>query len=174
MANIKVSEMPTATSVNNEDYLMVVQGNENKKITANNLLINSNIAAASTSTSQTTTTTNGEKVPMTGGTIVGSKLTLTNDGGVKIGNGVSYVKAWGSMIFSTISGTNGRHHIQIFRNSTSMGSLAFRLVGSWSAINIPPVLIPVNPNDVIYLYARTQDGSGATIYNATLTVEVVA
>lgn len=132
-----------------------------------------NIVGASTSTSQTTTTTNGEKVPMTGGTIVGSKLTLTNDGGVKIGNGVSYVKAWGSVMFLTISGTNERHHIQIFRNSTNMGSLAFRLVGSWSAINIQPVLIPVSPNDVIYLYTRTQDSSGATIYSASLTVEVV-
>ena len=34
MANIKISELNEATSVNNEDLLMVVQNNENKKVPA--------------------------------------------------------------------------------------------------------------------------------------------
>jgi hypothetical protein len=132
-----------------------------------------NIVGASTSTSQATSSTNGEKVPMTTATIVGTKLTKTDDGGIKIGSGVSYVKACGAIIFSTISGVDERHHILIYKNGTNHGSLVYRLRGNWEAINIQPTLIPVSADDVIYLYVRTQDSSGATVYSATLTVEVV-
>lgn len=38
MANIKVSELNNATSINNNDLLLVVQNNETKKITKGNLL----------------------------------------------------------------------------------------------------------------------------------------
>lgn len=40
MANIKVSELNTATSFNDEDYTMIVQNGENKKITRQNFLKN--------------------------------------------------------------------------------------------------------------------------------------
>lgn len=131
------------------------------------------VVSASTSTEYSTTTTNGEKIAMTGAKIIGSKLTLTNDGGIKIGTGVSYVKASGAILFSTITAADQRHHILIYKNSSNMSSLVFRLRGNWDSINIQPVMIQVSPNDVIYLYVRTQDGTGAKIYNAVLTVEVV-
>lgn len=38
MANIKVSELPSATSLNDEDLVMIVQNNESKKINGENLL----------------------------------------------------------------------------------------------------------------------------------------
>lgn len=38
MANIKVSEMPLATSVTPEDLIMLIQGGGNKKVTTNTLL----------------------------------------------------------------------------------------------------------------------------------------
>lgn len=37
MANIKVSELPTATEFNDDDYVMIVQSNTNKKITKENM-----------------------------------------------------------------------------------------------------------------------------------------
>ena len=40
MANIKVSEMATATTFENDDYVMIVQNNKNKKITRQNILEN--------------------------------------------------------------------------------------------------------------------------------------
>ena len=40
MANVKVSEMATATSFENDDYTMIVQSNKNKKITKQNMLGN--------------------------------------------------------------------------------------------------------------------------------------
>ena len=38
MANIKVSELNEATTINDEDLLMVVQGNENKKVSIETLM----------------------------------------------------------------------------------------------------------------------------------------
>lgn len=38
MTNIKVSELPSATSFNDEDLVMIVQNNESKKISGENLL----------------------------------------------------------------------------------------------------------------------------------------
>ena len=37
MANIKISELPTATSFEDDDYVMIVQSNANKKITKQNM-----------------------------------------------------------------------------------------------------------------------------------------
>lgn len=37
MANIKVSQLPTATEFNDDDYVMIVQSNQNKKITKQNM-----------------------------------------------------------------------------------------------------------------------------------------
>ena len=37
MSTIKVSEMPTATSFEDDDYVMIVQSNTNKKITKQNM-----------------------------------------------------------------------------------------------------------------------------------------
>ena len=132
-----------------------------------------NILFATTYATQTTSSTDPEKIPMNGFAVVGTKLSKTTDGGIKIGSGVSYVKVSGSIIFSTISGTDNRHHILIYKNSTNMGSLVFRLRGNWDSINIQPLLISVTAGDVIYLYMRSQDASGAVINSASLMVEAV-
>lgn len=46
MANIKVSEMPLATSVTPEDLIMLIQGGGNKKVTTNTLLGDSIVVSA--------------------------------------------------------------------------------------------------------------------------------
>ena len=40
MANVKVSELPTATNFNDDDYTMIVQNNTTKKIEKSNILEN--------------------------------------------------------------------------------------------------------------------------------------
>lgn len=57
MANIKVSEMPAATSVSPDNLLMIVSGGTNKKITYTNLFSNivTNIQTLRTDIGQTTT-----------------------------------------------------------------------------------------------------------------------
>ena len=60
MANIKVSEMATATTFEDDDYTMIVQSNKNKKITRANILggIESDISDLDTSVTQNTTKIN--------------------------------------------------------------------------------------------------------------------
>lgn len=40
MANVKVSELPETTNFYNDDYMMVIQSNQNKKISKENMLNN--------------------------------------------------------------------------------------------------------------------------------------
>lgn len=53
MANIKVSELPSTTSFNDEDYTMIVQGGETKKITKFDLLQTTSSITYSDFTSET-------------------------------------------------------------------------------------------------------------------------
>lgn len=122
--------------------------------------------------SYTTTTQNNEKYTFTGFNGVGNKLTLSN-GGVKIGSGVSYVKVCTYALFSTISGADNRHNLYIFKNSSNQLTTINRLRGAWETMASTTIVIPVSANDVLYLYVRSQDNTGAVINNASITVEVV-
>lgn len=175
MANIKVSEMPTTTIVNDEDYFMMVQGNQNKKITVGTLSLKPNILTASGTTNITTGNNTYDKIPLEITTQIGDKLSISNDGGIKIGTGVSYIKISGTITFSTISGSGQRHHLNIWKNSSSQATATGRLTGTWETLATDTRLISVQENDVIYLIARTQDGSGAVVNGSSsrLTVEVV-
>ena len=122
--------------------------------------------------SYTTTTKDNEKYAFTESDGVGNKLTLS-DGGVKIGSGVSYVKICAYAMFSTISGIDNRHNLYIFKNSSNQLTAINRLRGAWETIASTTVVIPVSTNDILYLYVRSQDNTGAVINSASLTVEVV-
>lgn len=176
MANIKVSELNTATSFNDEDYTMIVQSGENKKITRENIvapLIEKNIMMAQNSGSITTGQNVYEKIPLELNTSVGTKLTLdTTNNGIKIGSGVSYVKVSGSVTFSERAGSS-RHALLIYKNASVVGNAIARFDGNWETIVLNEMLVPVQENDIIYLYVRTQDASGAVTDASFLTVEVV-
>lgn len=58
MANVKISELATATQFNNNDYTMIIQSNENKKITKSNMLNSVNVAIGDITTLKTNDTTN--------------------------------------------------------------------------------------------------------------------
>ncbi len=177
MANIKVSEMPTTTTANDEDYLMIVQNNESKKITIENLNSNfeKNIITAIGTENLTTTTQALELIKIASMATVGSKLSVSNNT-IKIGSGVSYVKINGMLTFATISGVGQRHHVYIRKNSTNAITSSRRLNGTWETIETATIVIPVEENDTISLYVRSQDGTGAMVdmNGCRLTVEVVA
>lgn len=60
MANIKVSEMPQANSVNDVDLLMIVQGTTNKKVTKQVLMEDVNTTLSNIQEEQETQNTNIE------------------------------------------------------------------------------------------------------------------
>lgn len=105
---------------------------------------------------------------------IGDKLTIQN-GGIKIGSGVSKVKVNANLKIAT--NTVGNKHARILKNTTSVGWGISRGIsaGDESSISVSPLLIDVSEDDILYLayYAAAGDGISAN-YNATyLTVEVV-
>lgn len=132
-----------------------------------------NIMTAQNSSTTTTGANTYDKIPLKLKTSVGTKLTIdSTNKGVKIGSGVSYIKVSGLATFGTRAGTS-RHQLLIYKNTTIISGAITRLDGNWETIVLNEILFPVSQNDIIYLYVRTQDSSGAVVDTAYLTVEVV-
>lgn len=121
------------------------------------------------------------KIAMNASNSFGNKLTATNDGGIKIGAGVSKILVSGRMLIS--SNVVGSYYIRICANSidTTLGWVTHTnnsTSATFESIDITPTLVDVNENDVIYLYYYVPDSS-ATIYGGSfgaqtsLTVESV-
>ena len=105
---------------------------------------------------------------------VGSKLTLEN-GGIKIGSGVSKVKINADLKY--ICNAVGNKHSRILKNTASVAWANQRAlsVDDEFTISIGQKIIDVQEGDVFYLAYYAADGDViSTNYNATyLTVEVV-
>lgn len=109
---------------------------------------------------------------------VGDQLTFTEDGGIKIGSGVSYIKVSG--LGNPQSSTGGLAYMRICKNSSgdiltwSMNNIA----ANWASVSvvIPAKMVEVDENDIIYMYIYTEGtgsigpGNGA---DCSLTVEVI-
>lgn len=113
---------------------------------------------------------------------VGGKLTATNDGGIKIGSGISKILVSGQMAVEIVA-TAGRRHVRIIKNSYSAANT---LAWGWDnlqindseCITISPQLADVTTNDVIYLVyytGDTDDKIGGNAYGGrtSLTVDTV-
>ena len=121
-------------------------------------------------------------VPLTHSNGIGSKLTFTSNGGIKIGAGVSYVKVSAILDFNKIQ-SNASRHIRIMKNEyasdTTLGwAYNFMHQGNPQAIVIPPMLVSVQEGDIIYLWYYTpnsNDSIGGGIYGnrTSLTIETV-
>lgn len=121
-------------------------------------------------------------VPLTHSNGIGSKLTFTSNGGIKIGAGVSYVKVSAILGFNQIQSDASRH-IRIMKNeyanNTTLGwAYNFMHQGDPQTIVIPPMLASVQEGDIIYLWYHTpnsNDSIGGNIYGnrTSLTIETV-
>lgn len=113
---------------------------------------------------------------------IGSKLTATSDGGVKVGANVSKVLVSGRASIQG-SSTSGRRHLRIMKNSyTNNNTLAWSqddLAASVTEdIVITPTLCDVEEGDTIYLWyhvPNSADTLGGNAYGSrtSMTVEVV-
>lgn len=106
---------------------------------------------------------------------IGNKLIFEN-GGIKIGAGVSKVKVSGNMSFSV--GSTGAKHLHIDKNNIEtiwMHQVA-TTTSNHFPLAVPPVLIEVQENDIFTLkyYATAKDKViGHNMPTTYLTVEVV-
>ena len=121
-------------------------------------------------------------VPLNQSISTGDKLTLTQDGGIRIGAGVSFVKISGILSYNSI-GADGAKHVRIMKNSYSNNNTLawaynYMLAGDPCNVAIPPMLAPVTEGDVIYLWYHTTNATDAIGGNAygnrtSLTVETI-
>jgi hypothetical protein len=121
-------------------------------------------------------------VPLNQSISTGDKLTLTQDGGIRIGAGVSFVKISGILSYNSI-GADGAKHVRIIKNSyrnsnTLAWAYNYMLAGDPCNVAIPPMLAPVSEGDIIYLGYHTTNATDAIGGNAygnrtSLTVETI-
>lgn len=123
------------------------------------------------------------RIAMAGVNSFGDSLTATNDGGIRIGAGVSKILVSGRMLIS--SSVVGSQYIRICKNTAdSANTLGWvthtnqSTSATFESIDITPTLVDVNEGDVIYMYYYVP-ASSSTIYGTTfgnqtsLTVETV-
>ena len=121
-------------------------------------------------------------VPLNQSISAGDKLTLTQDGGIQVGAGVSYVKISGILSYNSV-GADGAKHVRIMKNSYSNNNTLawaydYMIAGDPCSIAIPPMLAPVSEGDIIYIWYHTTNSTDTIGGNAygnrtSLTVETI-
>lgn len=134
------------------------------------------IITAKGGSSEIATTSSGNKLTMATATTIGNKLTLTNDGGIKIGAGVTKVAISASTTYT--GGDVSQHALLIYKNSKAAeNSLARVLFNSSSNIQttiiIPYQIVSVSENDILYLFASSSVNKFVSGPMSYMTVEVV-
>ena len=109
-----------------------------------------------------TSTKNNQKIPLTLSNLKGTKLSITDDGGVKIGAGVDKILVNAQVYFFTGSNHTDGKNVYIYKNDTAVCRGARRDNYNYIFIPAGSVLIDVVENDVIYLYANN-DSNVATV-----------
>jgi len=156
---------------------------DEESLEVNGINLERNVATVSLSAAITNLAVNTYTIiPFDLSNIAGSKLTATNDGGIKIGANISKVLVSGMISYDTINSTASRH-LRIIKNSYSAANT---LSWSWQTlvqgqpgnVEAMPILADVQGNDIIYMIyytGNTNDKIGGNTYGGrtSLTVEVV-
>jgi len=154
-----------------------------ESIESNGINLERNVATVSLSAAITNLAVNTYTIiPFDLSNTAGSKLTITNDGGIKIGAGITKVLVSGMISYDTVTAT-GSKHLRIIKNSYSANNT---LSWSWQTlvqsqpgnVEAMPILADVQEGDIIYMIYYTgssTDKIGGNTYGGrtSLTVEVI-
>lgn len=193
---IKVSELPEASQLNDSDLVMIVQGQANKKIAAQTF--NSNLVSrvstnendidtlesrvgvledknvmTITKTQDQTVSANASPVIITmdSSNSVGTKLTYTNNS-IKIGQGISKVLVSG---MAWVSATNGYKWLTARRKrgsnyyNFSQAITPLNTSELWDSISLIPVLLDVQENDELSLWVAITGSASGKVEGGTYT-----
>ena len=145
-----------------------------------NKILYNNILTAKPENDTTLTTTNVTKIACEEKYSIGDKLSI-DDGGIKIGAGVSKVLISGNILFTTGGTSATRKGIQIFMYDASANTTSViiynNVEGSTTYVgaSLTSNILEVEENDIIYMYAINQNGTGSIVSAdySYLSVEVV-
>lgn len=157
---------------------------EEKTLEVNGINIEKNVITASLSANVTNLVVNTyTKVPLDLSNGVGSKLTLQNDGGIKIGANVNKILVSARTSIQG-SATTGRRHLRIMKNSyTNNNTIAWSQddfpASSTEDIVITPTVGDVTEGDIVYLWyyvPNSSDSLGGNQYGCrtSMTIEVIS
>lgn len=156
---------------------------ENQSLEVNGYSIGRNVMTRSLNSAITNLEVNTYTIiPFDLSNVAGTKLTATNDGGIKIGSNISKILVSGMCSYDTIN-SNGSRHVRIIKNTyTANNTLAW----SWQTlvqnqpgqVEVMPVLSDVQAEDIIYMLYYTGNASdkiGGNSYGCrtSMTVDVV-
>lgn len=157
---------------NSEPYINA----ENLNVLQNNIedaINDKNIITASFNTNHTIATSDTyEKVKLDTSVSVGNKLILTNDGGIKIGAGISKIKANANINFQTI--TSGLKYVGIFKNDSNIIQSVTN-ISERTTLVLSPIVFDVTENDIIYLelMGTKNDVIRRGMAHSNITLEVI-
>lgn len=147
MASIKVSELTEATDFNTNDYAMIVQSNQNKKITkANMLKTNPNFIVVTINNSQTITS--NSQVGFNSITRKNGNFTLSN-GGVVVGSDINHIRISGSIFVDNWAGSTNYIGAIIKKNNIEVSQTINGSPSAYLSVFIPCSIIEVEQNDII-------------------------
>lgn len=122
----------------------------------------------------TLTTTEHTKITLTEKFKHGEDLSLTSDGGIKIGAGVSKVEVSGNVYFSTGMQEGDSLRAYIYKNDEQVARNWSRAGGTYEDRAVTPYPLEVVEGDVIYLKGCNASGGRGVITGATyLVVKVI-
>ena len=106
---------------------------------------------------------------------LGDGLSLTEDGGIKIGKGISAIRVVGQAYYYT--GTpDGIKTVYLYRNSAQISTTNYsEPTAQYTHLNTPSLCMKVNEESIIYLKVKGNVGDKFKNYNTGtfLTVEVI-
>lgn len=149
--------------------------NAEKDVAANGRsLIKSCMTAELTTAISNVTQNTYTKIPLTLSASVGDKLTVTNDGGILVGAGVTVVMVSGRIHYN--GAAVGNRALRIGKNSASDANCMAHVTSTASdgTLTISPTVVNVADGDIIYLYylTATADSVPASLYGAQTCVTV--
>lgn len=166
---IKVSELPLATQVNNDDLLMIIQGQANKKIPKG--LFNSQIEtrieelAAELAKrnkkivvgmAQNYSTTAAGNIPFDSTRFDSSDGSLVlEENGVTIGAGIEEVEISAQCFFQRDNQQGGYQWTQIRHNGYAISTAIGSVLGDYGCTTHSPIPIQVQEGDKITIYRLT-------------------
>ena len=153
-----------------------------EKLSINNRrILYKNILTGKPVNDVTLNTTTATKITMVESSKVGDMLSISSDGGIKIGAGISKVLVSGTVVFSTGGTSSTRKGIQIYMYDASVPEtiqITYNSVAgstTYVGASCTPFILEVEENDIIYMYGINQGATGSILTKGSsyLTVEVI-
>lgn len=174
MANIKVSELPSTTSIGDNDYFMLVQSNSNKKVTAKNLNKNLRseaitVTLANNTTISVSTAYTSVNIPLD--TLKNKKddasiFTFSNNA-ITVNESGYYLISGNIMANSSNADLTIIGSITRDRSGSTLrlieGYMAVSAVNKYVTIGLTPVLANLEAGDKIYLNITGSSTESITI-----------